>query len=714
MIRRHMVDLLFEIGTEEIPAGYIVPALEHLQAQIKQGMQSAGMTFGEMRAAATPRRMVVFCPGIPEAQESVTKEVFGPRAEAAYDAQGNPTKALVGFAAGQKVPVEQVKIKDSPKGKVCCLTITAEGRRAADVLPAILEKAVKSVVFPKSMRWPGSSGTFARPIRWIVAMLGDKPLPVEACGVRAGNVTRGHRFVSGNAALEIASADFAGYASALKAAGVIVDHGDRKDLIRGQILAIAERHGSKNVDERLLDEVNFLVECPTAVESSFDEDFLALPAPVLEAAMKEHQRYFPVYDGAGKLIAKFVCVVDGEPANADGMKEGHQRVLRARLSDARFFFEKDRALGLGGFAARLGDIVFLAGAGTMADKAARLEKLAALMGRRLKLPAASVEKLGIAARLCKADLLSEMVGEFPSLQGIMGREYALVGGTPTDVADAIREHYMPIVANGPLPATEFGRILSVAEKIDNIATCFALGVKPTGSADPFALRRQALGIIRIILASELNLSFGQCLADWDAAFSETGGGKAAVPVRDDVLAFFKDRLYQMFLDEGFPYDLIRAAIGGGFEDVVDLKIRVKALVEFVKQPFWAELVTIVERTYNIQKREPVEGDIRAELMREPEERNLWEIFRREEPALKALMTHARSHTSYVEATKHYLEVFSGPVHAFFDKVFVNVEDVAVKRNRMLLMRKVNELFAKNFADLSEIVTGMPERGKPAK
>jgi glycyl-tRNA synthetase beta chain len=265
-----------------------------------------------------------------------------------------------------------------------------------------------------------------------------------------------------------------------------------------------------------------------------------------------------------------------------------------------------------------------------------------------------------------------------------------------------------------LPASEFGRILAVSEKMDSIATCFALGLKPTGSADPFALRRQALGIIRIILASEMNLSFGPCLSDWEAAFADAGGGKAAAPIRDEVLAFFKDRLYQMFLDEGFPHDLVKAAIGGGFEDVVDLRIRVKALMEFVKQPFWGELVTIVERTYNIQKKEPVEGEMRPELLREPEERNLWEIFRKEEPALKALMTHARSHTSYVEATKHYLEVFSGPVHAFFDKVFVNVEDVTVRRNRMLLMRKVNELFAKNFADLSEIVTGMPERKPSAK
>ncbi len=688
-----MPDLLFEIGTEEIPAGYLPPAIAQAKELLAKGLADAGLACGAITGLGTPRRIVVHAAEVPAKAPDQTVEVTGPKKAAAFDAEGKPTPALAGFMRANGIAdVAQIRTEDSPKGPVVRATVTKPGKKGIEVLSALLPRIVADLDFPKSMRWVGKEPTFARPIRSLAALLGEEVIPIVVGRVRAGRVIAGHPFLSPGT-FELPKADLALYQALLRERYVIVDPAERRAAIEAAVAKALAPHGARIEEPELLDEVTYLVEFPFALECSFDEAFLGVPAPVLESAMTEHQRYFPVRGADGRLKARFITVINRTATQAPMIREGNERVLRARLSDARFFWESDKKKPLETLVPRLSGIRFLGKLGTILDKTGRLRKLAAALAKRVGVESPHLDR---AAMLAKADLLTEMVGEFPELQGVMGEEYARAQGEPTEVAVAIREHYQPRTVEDALPATPLGAVLSLAEKFDNLAACYGSGLKPTGSQDPYALRRQAIAVVKIILEGKLSLSLRDAAKEalWLFPAELMTNATAA----DDLMAFFADRIYQMCVDEGKPYDLVRAALATGCDDIADFRRRLDTLVELSKMPLWAGLVEVVERTFNIQKNQDIAGEVDASLLAEPLEQELWKTWGDFAKTVEQLTLEGK----YREASTVYHDAFAKPVHDFFDKVYVNVDDLRVRKNRILLLRRINHLYSKRIADLAQV------------
>jgi glycyl-tRNA synthetase beta chain len=694
-----MADLLYEIGAEEIPAGYIAPTLDQLASALVRELAAARLSHGEIRTAATPRRLTIWADDVAERQPDMEQEIMGPPVKAAFDGNGKPTKAAEGFARSQGIPVDRIERRQTPRGEYCAVRKSVHGRAATEVLSEILPRITLGLSFPKSMVWISGEKSFARPVRRLVALSGKKVIPFTLFGVTSGRTTEGHPILSpGDITLQ--EADFERYRQALAERKVIVDIEERKALLRSEIESALASFGGEFREEALLDEVTNLVQLPSLTTGGFDPAFLSVPAAVIEAAMMEHQRYFPVRNADGSLAPHFLFASDRPHDHDDLVRVGNEEVLRARLADARFFFEQDRKRPLEELVEKLSGVSFLKGLGTYLDKAQRLQRLVAEIAVPLGLGEEAVRHAVRAARLCKADLLTEMVGEFPALQGEVGRIYARADGEEEPVAAAIAEHYLPRSADGPLPLTTSGALLSLAEKIDNLVSCFAAGLIPSGSQDPYALRRQSQGALRIIETGGWHASIETLLRTALQLLPEPHRkNEEAIAA---LIGFLKDRLFQMALDRGFPHDLIRAALSIGFDDVLDFWTRLEALRELSTDPCWQELVTTVERTYNIGKNAPVDGDVDPSLFAEPLEGHLWELLEAASPGLSALQEERR----YAEAARRYAEVFAAPLHEFFEKVFVNVEDARVRANRLLLMRRVNRLFSARMADLSEIVTGV--------
>lgn len=691
-----MPNLLFEIGTEEIPAGYLPPALAEAKEILARELASTGLSAKVVQTIATPRRIVLYAEGLPEKAPDQTLEVSGPKKAAALDPKGAPTPALLGFLRANGIhSVAEIRWKDSPKGPVASATVTRPGRRAIDILATLLPSLVASLHFPKSMHWAGKELRFPRPIRSLVALLGSEVIPISIGPVRAGRTVHGHPFLSPGT-FELPEADLELYKALLRERHVIVDVAERRARIEEVVKAALAPHGGRIEDPELLDEVTNLVEYPNAVECRFDEAFLAVPAPVLESAMKGHQRYFPVRGADGRLRARFITVVNRTAEQAPGIREGNERVLRARLSDARFFWEKDKATPLESLVPRLSGIRFLPKLGSMSDKAERLRRLSARIADRTGLDARLRPLLDRAAILAKADLLTDMVGEFPELQGVMGEEYARAQGEPREVASAIREHYQPRTVDDVLPTTPVGVVLSLADKFDNLAACFASGLKPTGSQDPYALRRQAIAVVKIVLERKLSFSLREIAREALALLpGEFAGNAEAV---DELMRFFADRIYQMSVDEGRPHDLVRAALAVGCDDVADFRRRLDTLVELSSMPLWPALVEVVERTYNIQKNQDLDGEVDPALLVEPLEKELWKTWGDFAKTVEQLVTEGK----YREASTVYHDAFAKTVHEFFEKVYVNVDDPRVRKNRILLLRRIHHLYSKRIADLSQI------------
>ena len=692
-----MSDLLVEIGCEELPAGYIQPALEHWKQLVCDALDSSRLGYQEIRTAGTPRRLALFASGVREKQEDISVEVAGPPAKAAFDADGNPTKAAIGFAKSQGVGPDQLTVKKTEKGEYCVARKEVAGRAAKDVLAEELPKAIAAIRFPKSMRWvTGGGTTFARPIRMILALLDEHIVEFEINGVRTGRSTVGHPFLSPEK-LSLAKADFNTYLAALHKHHVVADPAKRRAVILKKINECLARHGSELKDEELLDEVTNLVEFPNIVEGSFEEKHLALPEAVLEESMKSHQRYFPVRDADGKLLPKFVTVINRDDRYASSIREGNERVLRARLADAEFFLHEDARTPLADRLELLKDVTFQERLGSYYDRVQRLKSLASSLARQAGLTDEQISFCSRAAELCKNDLVTNMVGEFPKLQGVVGREYALRDGEPPEVADAIAEHYAPRGADDALPDTITGCILSLAEKLDAMLGCFSVGLAPTGSQDPYALRRAAHGILRILMQRDINVGLS---AAADAADElQPDGLPEAEDARDRVLAFLRDRLYNFFTDNGYRYDHVNAVLATSFDDVRDTRRRLDAVVALSRQPGWEELVTVVQRTRNILKNEEAGVDVSDKLLQDPEEKKLWAILLEHEAPMRELT----AKREYLEASELFARAFVESVHEFFDRVFVNVDDQALRYNRLALMKRINALYAERIADLSEIV-----------
>ncbi|HHT9119896.1 MAG TPA: glycine--tRNA ligase subunit beta [Candidatus Hypogeohydataceae bacterium YC41] len=705
-----MSNLLFEIGAEEIPSGYITPALRQMEVLFKEGLKENRLECTKVITLATPRRLTLYVEGVPERQPPLIEEVQGPAARVAFDKEGQPTKAALGFAKAQGVEPKELKIKETPKGDYVFAIKTHKGEETLRLLPPLLTRMIRSLSFPKNMKWKGPGLFFARPIRCIMALLDKEVVPLELNGITSGRITFGHPFLSGKS-LSIERADLNLYKEILRQEKVLVDIEERRAFLQERINKILQRYGSQLKEEELLEEVTFLVEYPCPIECTFPEEFLDVPQEVVETVMKEHQRYFPVEDAQGKLLPRFVVVTNRSPKEAAFCKEGNERVLKARLADAKFFWEEDRKVSLWNRLEGLKEVVFHEKLGSYYERVERIDRLAEHVALKLELGFEELESLHRAAKLCKADLLTQMVGEFPELQGVMGYHYAREEGEKEEVAVAILEHYLPRFAGDRLPETQLGTILSLADKLDAICGCFSIGLVPTGSQDPYALRRQAQGIIRILEAKNLNLSLKSTLTaalenlrlQDPKIFLEKphplGIGELLKKVETELLEFFRDRLYQTFLDRGHRYDIINAVLAAGFDNVADFSRRLEVISRLSQTHEWQGLVTVVERTFNIGKKAEATGGVEEELLQEKEEQQLWDLYKRHKDRILFLIDKER----YEEASMEYYTSFAQAVHIFFEKVFVNVEDQRIRNNRLLLLKNINELYSARIADLAQIV-----------
>jgi len=693
-------DLLFEVGVEEIPASYIPPALSELERSLREGLGDARLAFDSLETCATPRRFAVIVRGLAARQDDLEREAAGPPAKVAFGPDGAPTKAALGFARTQGIDVSALEVRETDRGPYVFARVTDRGRAAAEVLPELLRGAVASLPFPKTMRW-GPDERFARPIRWVVAMLGGDVLDVAIAGVRAGSETLGHRTWSPGPHRVGGAAD---YADVLRRHHVVVDHRERRAAIERDAEARAAECGGRLVrDDALLDEVTFLVEEPTVFAGRFDERFLTLPRDVIIAAMRGHQRYFAVEAPSGALMPFFLCVMNGPPDFVDGIRRGNERVLVSRLDDAEFYWREDTKSPLADKVESLRNVVWLEGLGSLYEKAARLEALSRTLAAALGV--GDVETVARAARLAKADLVTEMVKdgkEFTALQGVMGREYALASNEPAAVALAVYEHYLPRFAGDDLPSSDAGTILSMADKLDSIAGCFSAGLVPSGSQDPYALRRQAIGVLRMIDGKGLRMSLGDAVRA--AARGYAGDGAKAEETEAGVLEFLRQRARNYFMDDAFSYDLVDAVLEASLDDLVGARSRLVALTHFRANEDFAGLVIGARRVNNILKGQSP-SPLAPERLVEPVERELEAAARRAATRVPEAIGRGD-----LDAAVKELLALRRPIDGFFDGVMVMVEDAEIRNARLGLLAFVRGLFM-NIADFARVVLEGEETGK---
>ena len=686
-----MKELLLEIGTEEIPAGFIPQALMDLEFLAKKELETSRIDFNGMKTLGTPRRLVLVIESVSEKQRDEETKKIGPSKQAAFDEKGNPTKAAIGFAKGQSVPVESLTLVQTEKGEYVCAVKKESGQLTSLILSSILPKWILSIPFQKSMRWADVPIRFARPIHWILALFGGEVIPFEIGNIHGGNVTYGHRFMHSG---PIPVKDFQSYLQKTREAFVIVDPVERKKRIEEEMIREGAKVSGRILkDEELLDEVNFLVEYPVALCGNFDRKFLSLPREVLIHSMKEHQRYFPLLDDHGVLLPHFVCISNIHPKSQQAVVKGNEKVLRARLSDAAFFFEDDLKISLDQRVEQLKKVVFQAKLGTSYEKVMRFKQLALWMTERIdsKLRE-SVERTAL---LCKADLVTGMVGEFPKLQGIVGREYARLSGEKPEVTVAICEHFLPGFAGDRLPSNSIGGIVSIADKMDTIVGCFGIGLVPTGTADPFGLRRQALGIIRIVLEKKYPLSLKGLIEESEKQLKEKME-RPVEQVKEEVLDFFRVR-YQNFLqDKGYPYDVIDAVISNSFGELLDVQHRIDALRTAREWKDFESIVIGFKRAMNILKGLTSTTEINPSLFSEPIEKNLYQSFRKARENISRVLSQKDYETALLEMTQ-----MKKPIDDFFDGVMVMVEDEAIRNNRLALLDEIGKLFLR-IADFSKL------------
>ncbi|MFH1502315.1 MAG: glycine--tRNA ligase subunit beta [Candidatus Eisenbacteria bacterium] len=681
--------LLFEIGVEEIPAPYLPSAIEGFGRGVAESLTTARLSYGSLRVLATPRRLAVIVTGLAAAQEELRRVVTGPPARIAFGDDGTPTKAATGFAKSQGVDVSDLEVV----GDYVQVEVLDEGRNASDVLPGCLAAAADAISFPKTMRW-GVDARFARPIRWLVAMLGETVLDVEYAGVRAGSETQGLRFHSpGPHPLKGAS----DYESVLAANMVVVDHERRREYIATALARTAEAmcDGHAVPDEDLLEEVTFLVEYPTVFVGRFADRFLKLPRDVVVAAMKGHQRYFAVESNDGSLLPNFLCVANAPPEHMDAIRAGNERVLESRLDDAAFYWAEDTKTPLADKVAALKNVVWLEGLGSLFDKTERLEKLSSTLAARLGSSEGDVAAR--AARLAKADLVTEMVKdgkEFTELQGTMGREYATASGEPPAVGTAVYEHYLPRFAGDDLPSTGPGTILSIADKADSIVGCFSAGLVPTGSQDPYALRRQAIGLVRMIDEKELGLPLDELLLA--AAEGYGKAPEAASELVDAVLDFVRGRARAFYIDAGYSYDLVDAVLETSLRDLSGVRPRLGALTRFRQRADFEGLVVGIRRVSNILKDRSGHEHAPAALS-EPSAVAL----ERERARVASEVEDAIARGDLDVAVTSLLSL-RAPIDTFFDDVMVMVDDEAQRSARLGLLAAVRDLFFR-IADFGRVV-----------
>jgi glycyl-tRNA synthetase beta chain len=685
-------ELLFEIGTEEIPAGFLSKAIGDMEDIIHTSLTEKRIPFAGIKCMATPRRLVLYIAEIARKQEDQTIEKMGPAKKAAFDENGNPTKAALGFARGQGMEIADLKIIVTEKGEYLGARKTIAGQLTAALLPEILTNFLMAIPFKKSMRWANYDLRFARPIHWLLALYDGNVVPLKIEDIASGNTSCGHRFMSPE---PFAVSGFDDYLNKSRQNYVIADPAERKKLIlEGAESAAAEVGGKIFYTEDLLDTVSFIVEYPVIVRGSFDQDYLKIPKEVLTTTMISHQKYFPVINDEGKLLPYFIAVSNTKARDLAVVARGNEKVLRARLADASFFFEEDKKIPLEIRFESLKKVVFHTLLGTSHQKVLRFRKLAVKIAQKVK-PAVK-KNVDRAALLAKADLESLMVGEFSELQGIMGREYALLAGENPVIASAIYEHYLPILAGGDLPQTHEGAIVGIADKIDTIVGFFGVGLPPTGTADPYALRRQSLGVINIILDKRYPLTLDFLIDESIALFKGTLK-KPADEIKKDVLEFFKGRLQNQLISQGFAYDTVEAVLSEGVNDVVLALEKIKALQTFRQNTEFEPISIAFKRVDNILKdfRNP---HVDVNLLKDEAEIRLFSTFENIKTRVEKGITENNFNFALSE-----LATLRPPVDAFFDGVMVMDKDENIRINRLSLLAEISALFHK-IADFSKIVT----------
>lgn len=708
-------DLLFEIGAEELPGGYVPPALDQLERAARDGLAGLRLPFGDLCTYGTPRRLTLFVKDLAPRQADFDEEAMGPAVKVAFGPDGAPTKALLGFCQGKGVDPAQVRRVETPKGEYVAVTVHHAGKPALEVLPALLGSLPGRLTFPKSMRWlPGDDARFARPVRWLTALLGDEVVPAQAFGLTAGRHSYGHRFLA-PAAVEIPGAGR--YLEALERVFVMADHRARRLLITEQIGKLASgANGAIVEDDELLDQINFLVEWPTSFIGAFDAKFRVLPSEVIITALREHQRFFAVSargaGGAGAtLLQNFVAVRNGDDRGLDGVRRGNEDVLAARLEDARFYWETDLKHAPADRIEALGSVVWIEGLGSLRDKAARLETVCGWLAERVAPASAGAAKR--AALLCKTDLLSEMIGsgkEYAALQGAIGGYYAREHGEPDEVATAIAFQYHPRFAGDTLPPTDAGVVLAIADKLDHVAGAFVAGKAPSGSEDPYGVRRAGNGVVRLLAEGGRHLDLREATMQSTAPFFTADPDLAQAAIMKQLGEFWRGRVEAALEAEGIAYDTREAALeaqvpldGGrprpGWIDPVDCLARARVLSTFRDDARFAPLVILFKRVSNILKAatEPLPASLDRARLSEAAERELL-----------AALEQARERTAPLWQKRAYDRVLPAllemdtTIHGFFDHVMVNVDDAALRLNRLRLLADVRELFLRGW-DLSRVV-----------
>lgn len=688
-----MSELLFEIGTEELPAGFQRPALEQLKENFIRGAKALHLAHGAVVTVGTPRRLALLVEGLADRQPDSREEVMGPSKQAGFDEEGKPTKAAMGFARSKGAEVSELQVVNTERGEYLMLVQEHQGVAAAELLPGLLQELMQGFSFAKSMHWSDHSSTFARPIQWLVALHNKEVIPFSYQGMSAGNTSRGHRFMA-NVELEINGVE--DYRQCLQRANVLVDYEVRRNAVLDEIeKAVADRLDPASahvaVDEGLVETVCNLVEQPYGVCGSFDERFLQLPDEVLITSMREHQKYFPVVDNDEKLLPYFVAVNNTKVKDLTLTRTGHERVLRARLEDAYFFFGADKKTKLADRFDELTGIIFQAKLGTMLEKSERIVKLARILAEKF-VPEA-VEEACRAARLCKTDLLTDMVGEFPSLQGNMGCAYALHDGESPAVAQAIQEHYLPKRAGAELPSSVLGAVVGLADRLDTLCGCFGIGQIPTGTADPFGLRRIALAVLHLVEHFGWTLSLQEVVHKSLSLYGDKvdGGGETV----EQIVAFIRGRFVNDQLAAGVDGEAVEAVTSVQFDDVNDSLQKIQSLIDIRGEEAFSVLAASFKRIRNIIK-ENCETAIDEALLSETAEKELASVFNDVSAAVHPLLE-KRDYSGALSA----MLALKGPVDEFFDRVMVMDENPAIRANRLNLLTAIATLFLR-VGDISKM------------
>lgn len=680
-------NLLLEIGTEEMPANIMSGVVDQLRALAAAKFEENRISLQKIDVYATPRRLAVVVTGAADCQPDEEVKKRGPSVKAAFDEDGNPTRAAQGFARGQHIdPKDLVR-----EGDYTWAYVVNRGRNVEEVLPELFLSLITGLNFTRSMRWADEEAHFIRPVRWLVALAGNQVIPLEFAHVKSGNVSRGHRFLCKEPVVIHSPEE---YKEDMRKAYVIVDQDERRELIRDGLLKIAkELHGQVRHNADLLEEINYLVEYPTALYGRIDEEFLKLPVPAVVTPMRDHQRYYPVQNEDGSLMPYFLTVRNGGTRAIRNVQIGNERVLRARLDDAKFFFENDRKKSLEGHREDLTSINYQEGMGTMLDKADRLGRLVDTIGADWNFSEEEKKDAARAAYLSKSDLATGMVTEFTELQGEMGKEYALLDGEKPNVAQAIFEQYMPRFAGDILPQESIGRALSLADKLDNLAATFLRGLIPTGSQDPFALRRQTIGAVNILTDGKIHWDIRRGISAALALLpgEEEKKKEAALQIED----FFRQRIKAILLDAQMDYDIIDAVLSGPVDDIYSIFLRAESMkASAVKAE--TDLRQAVTRLANITKGKKAEA-VQPALFADDAEKDLWAAY----GTAAAEAKKAYDACDYAAALPA-LRTLTQPINSYLDKVMVMVDDEAVKTNRISTLLTVLELF-NLWGDFSKLV-----------